>query len=154
MNALQASLPQAALQRLRAGYDRRAFTELARVGAIGGFPPAAGYVDALLEGFFVAGGPLAPDQRELVILALFTGVAPRWMVAVHVYVGLVEGLEVDAIAGAVLLSAIYSRGMAAYTATIRDVTWALGRLAVVAGDPARAPTVEAVLAALREEARP
>src|SRR5262249_45891693 len=77
--------------------------------------------DALLSGFFEDESALGAAERELVIVALFTGTTPPWMLAVHVYMGLMEGLGVERIAAAVLLSAIYRHGIAALTEAIAVV---------------------------------
>src|SRR5690349_14807031 len=110
-----------ALDRLRASYDSRALITAARAATTAPFPEAAPFLDALLGGFFEGDRVFSPAERELLVIALFTGTTPAWMLAVHIYMGLMEGLCVDKMASAVLLAAMYVRGVAAYTASIAVV---------------------------------
>src|SRR5262245_22776090 len=110
-----------ALERMRSSYDGRALLEAANAATTAPFSDAAPLFAALSGTFFEQQTLLGAGERELVIIALFTGTTPAWMLAVHVYIGLMEGLGVEKIAGAVLLSAMYRHGVAAYTEAIAVV---------------------------------
>lgn len=146
---LRGMIPAEALGLLRASYDPNLLCRTARAATTAPFPPAAPFVDALVGGFFEDRGLLRPAERELLIVALFANTVPAWMLAVHVYVGLMEGLCVEQIAGAVLLSAMYKHGLAAYTQSISVVERTLRLLKEAAGRGEEERQTAAVISSLQ-----
>jgi len=149
---VRAILSAEALAKLRARYDRRVFRAAGRSATVNTFSEAAPFFDALLEKFYDQSCPLSAVERELIIMALFTSRTPAWMLSVHVYVALMEGLAVEKIAGAILLAALYHHGLGAYTDSIGVVQRTLvqlSELADLSDEKSDAQQTDSILAALR-----
>lgn len=140
---LDALLPPAALARLRAGYDEAAMLHGADMAVKYPYPPAGPWTDPPGDMFYRTKPLLPHKKREMVLLATLTGQRAYSELAVHVYWGLMEGLEPDEIANVLLLTSMYT-GMPTWSNAIRVLRTALGVLAKIAAeaeaDPSRART--------------
>lgn len=141
--SLDSLLPPAALARLRAGYDEAAMLYGADMAVKYPYPPAGPWTDPPGDMFYRSKPLLPHKKREMVLLATLTGQRAYSELAVHVYWGLMEGLEADEIANVLLLTSMYT-GMPTWSNAIRVLRTALTVLARIAAeaeaDPSRAQT--------------
>ena len=140
---VEALLPPAALERLRAGFDEAAMLYGADMAVKYPYPPAGPWTDPPGDMFYRTKPLLPHKKREMVLLATLTGQRAYSELAVHVYWGLMEGLDPDEIANVLLLTSMYT-GMPTWSNAIRVLRTALTTLAKIAAeaetDPTRAQT--------------
>jgi alkylhydroperoxidase/carboxymuconolactone decarboxylase family protein YurZ len=137
------------LDALRGAYSREATTALLSGTLPALYPGARAYVDGIARTLYPegGGGPLAAVDRERCILVLEAARGGRFTLAVHVYVGLMEGLAVEEIAQLLLLAGVYA-GVGVFAGGLQLLVRVLSTLEEVVA--ARGPLgVEAVFAALR-----
>lgn len=96
------------LGRLRAAYDAAAMNEGARRATSTPYPPAAAFVDAIIDTLYGPHAVLPGARREQILLAIIAShTGMRRILAVHLYWGLMEGLSLDDIGATLMLVAVY-----------------------------------------------
>lgn len=148
---MRATLSPQALSRLRARYDSRAVTGSAATATAALFSDAAPLFASLTGVFFERQDLLSPAERELLVIALFSDGVPAWMLAVHVYLGLMEGLTPEKVAASALLAATYRRGVAAFTQAIAVISRALSVLSRLSNEGDETCDTARILRELRRE---
>jgi alkylhydroperoxidase/carboxymuconolactone decarboxylase family protein YurZ len=136
------------LKKLRKAYDDApsALADFATTNFDGLYPPGAGIFDAITHRFYTHGtppeppaSPLAPRDREIVVLALLTQrQGSRLPLSVHIYWGLMAGLEPAEIGEIMLLTGSYG-GIDAYTLGLGVLASTLRTLKTVAAGASQSP---------------
>jgi alkylhydroperoxidase/carboxymuconolactone decarboxylase family protein YurZ len=141
-------LTEQELKALRAAYNEApaALADFARRTYNGVFPPGTGIFDAIVERFYTTGhppeppvSPLAQRDREIaliMLLAMRTGSTVQF--AVHVYWGLMVGLEPAELGELLLLGGAYG-GLDSYTSGLGTLSRTLGTLKQLAQAGQMAP---------------
>jgi alkylhydroperoxidase/carboxymuconolactone decarboxylase family protein YurZ len=145
MQALSEILTAAELQTLRAAYDPDAVLALKVRVTSASFPAHAPWAEAIRDTFYGEHG-LTPPQRELSIITLLAYRGPVLPFATHVYTGLMEGLSVAEICGAIGLAGCYA-GLTTYTESMAVVRKTLDVLKRMASQDAGAEAVLMAIAA-------
>ncbi|HJQ85716.1 MAG TPA: carboxymuconolactone decarboxylase family protein [Candidatus Binatia bacterium] len=115
---------------LKKGYTSAAMTEILSGGMPGLDRHTAKYIHAIRRAFYDT-SRMAPKDRERCLIGILAGRDAGLNFAIHVYVGLMEGLTPDEIADVIFLGGIYtgvdhlSDGLAAAQRTLT----VLGRVA-------------------------
>lgn len=128
-----AELPPDALAALRAAYDREVMTALLGKVLPRLFPPAAPFVDSIVGTFYEAGAGLPVLDRERVLIALLAAKSADFTLAMHFYLGLMEGLAVEEIAQVLLLVGAYD-GIDCFTDGLFNLRRTLRLLAAAVAD--------------------
>lgn len=148
MQALTEILTAAELQALRAAYDADAVLALKVRVTSSSFPAHAPWAEAIRDTFY-SEGSLTPAQRELSLVTLLAYRGPALPFATHVYTGLMEGLSVAEICGAIGLAGCYA-GLTAYTEGMAVVRKTLNVMKRMASQDAQAEAVLLAIAAAFE----
>ncbi len=135
-------LSEEALASLRAAFDPALLGFAATKRAAAPYTDAAPFIDAIGARYYVAGpgasgpsSPVAPKDRERTLIGILAaGNRPAFALAVHVYWGLMEGLDVDDIADTLLLAGAYA-GVDAFTNAAFTLGETLELLAGLAATP-------------------
>jgi alkylhydroperoxidase/carboxymuconolactone decarboxylase family protein YurZ len=93
-------------------------------------PGAGPYVEGIARALYPTGtnvAPLAPVDRERCVLALLAARGGRFTLAMHVYVGLMEGLAAEEVAHILLLAGVYA-GIGAFADGLQVLVRALAAL--------------------------
>ncbi len=127
---MEYELGEMELETLREGYDAQRMLDNA-VAVVGGlFEGGKSWTEAFSSDVYQTGRMAARD-RERILIALFTGQAERTALMIHVYWGLMEGLEPTEIQQVVLLAGTYT-GLGRYTFGMKAVGQTFTRLAELA----------------------
>lgn len=107
MQELRTIVNDGKLAALRAGYSHEAMlaANLAAIQRVA--PQLATWNDSIGATFYGASSPLAPRERERCLIALITNIGPGVCLAMHVYWGLMEGIDVDEMVHLVALAGCY-----------------------------------------------
>lgn len=139
-NDVRRKLSASQLKTLRAAYDEDLLNKAATYAAAASYAPAAGFIRGIGEQFFMGAGQpghLSARDRELAILAMFVATrASDFTFSVHVYWGLMAGLEVADMCEVLLLGGAYNGvdNFVDYTQLLGEVLGELGRIANAKGD--------------------
>jgi hypothetical protein len=139
------------LRVLRAHYaaDPRWLAEHARASLSRGPRSATAVAGALDGGFFGPGARLAAIDRERCLIFCFAGRPRDFPLAIHIYWGLMVGLDPQEVAEVLLLSGLY-QGLEGARNGMRVLAGTLGLLGELAGrDPAPSHVVAAIAAAFQ-----
>ncbi|MCB9552496.1 MAG: carboxymuconolactone decarboxylase family protein [Myxococcales bacterium] len=143
-------LDDAAIERLRKGYDRALMHGIVKRTLNVPYPPVTTWTGFIMDELYASDSPLDPAQRELVIISQLCGQGLVAPLATHIYWGLVEGLSPAQIAQCITLAGTYS-GAQKYVIGIRVMQQMLTMLAdcAAAGEEAAAlPSVAQKLLAM------
>ncbi len=105
-----------AIRALRKGYDAGQMAAMATAVLVREFPASEAYVTAIHDSLFMPHGegqaPLLDElsgrERETALIPLLASQRAEMELAVHVYWGLMEGLNPDEIAGLLMVSGVYA----------------------------------------------
>lgn len=95
------------LATLRANYAAAVMIGASGATLVSRFPPAQAYVSGVLSNYTATDG-LAPRDRERCLIALLSLHSSAMGLAVHIYWGLMEGLEPTEVGHTLLLTAAYN----------------------------------------------
>jgi hypothetical protein len=101
---------------LRQKYDRGRMTQILSATLPAVYAPVGPYIDAIRNEFYSVIQPgtaapttaMSPLDRERCLIAILCTRGPFFALALHMYVGLMEGLQPDDIGNIVFLSSIYT----------------------------------------------
>ncbi len=118
MDAMETVLPAPKLAKLRAAYKRGQITVLLKATLPRLYAHSKGYVDAIAAAFYddLPEDGCAPENRQTLtiqdrercLIALLASRRQDFDLAVHVYVGLMEGITPGEIANIMLLAGMYT----------------------------------------------
>ena len=146
MDVIDTILQPGQLEMLRAQYLKADMIDILSRGMPGLDERTTGYVNAIRQAFY-EGSTMAPKDRERCLIAVLASRDAGLNLAIHIYIGLMEGLSPQEIADIIFLGGIYtgvdriSDGLAAETRTLT----VLAGIAV----PPKVFTVQQVMQALR-----
>lgn len=135
MADVTAALSAEQLSKLRTAYQRPVMHAVATQVVAGPWPAIGGVVKYAAERFYNDDPPvLGHANRERCLIMLFAADRrPTFAQAVHIYWGLMEGLEIAEIAEIISLGALYG-GLDAFTDGIRVLQQTLALLAAAADE--------------------
>jgi alkylhydroperoxidase/carboxymuconolactone decarboxylase family protein YurZ len=148
MRALHEYVTEEQLRRLRAGYNRKEM--LAALGAPLPtlLPRSREYIDAIEHAFYPKDGAdsvsspepftLSIRERELCLIVLLSTHHSQHNLAVHIYLGLMEGISPQEIGNLLLLNGVYS-GVPAFANGLRTAAMTLIALARAATENTAEP---------------
>ena len=118
-------LSPTALEALKAQYATAVMLEASRAAVAVPYPPTTGYVAWIIDNLY-DGKRIASKDRERTLIALLASQSTghSFMLAVHLYWGLMEGLSIAEIADTLALSGVYM-GLPHYTAALGTLTGTL-----------------------------
>ncbi|MSP62260.1 MAG: hypothetical protein EXR72_18405 [Myxococcales bacterium] len=131
-----------ALKTLRGGFQEPRMIEATGTALTTLFPKSAVIVDSILQEY-QGGDDLAPRDRERCIITMLATQDAGLTLAVHMYWGLMEGLDPLEIANTLLLMGAYSGipHFAHGALILRDLLTELAALAEQGGEAVKSPSV-------------
>lgn len=135
MSQIAGALSDVQLARLREGYSSTAMTQVLSSGIPNLYSPTSEYIGAIRSAFYDGGRQtMAARDRERCLIAVLAARDAGLNLALHIYVGLMEGLAPEDIADAVFLGGIYT-GVDRISDGLNAELRTLGVLAQAADDP-------------------
>ena len=146
MSKITDALSDAQLARLRTAYSSAAMTNVLSSGIPDLHTPTTDFIGAIRRAFYDDGhDTMSPRDRERCLVAILASRDVGLNFALHVYIGLMEGLSPGEIADVVFLSGIYT-GVDCISDGLNAEMRALGVLAQAADDPTGCTVVQVVRA--------
>jgi alkylhydroperoxidase/carboxymuconolactone decarboxylase family protein YurZ len=107
MQELRTIVTDATLKAMRASYSHDAMlaANLAAIGRVA--PQLSSWNRSIAATFYGPTSPLAPRERERCLIAIITNIGPGVCLAMHVYWGLMEGIDIDEMIHVVGLAGCY-----------------------------------------------
>lgn len=107
MQELRTIVSEATLKAMRTAYSHDAMlaANLAAIERVA--PQLSGWNQSIATTFYGPTSPLAPRERERCLIAVITNIGPGVCLAMHVYWGLMEGIDIDEMIHLVGLAGCY-----------------------------------------------
>src|SRR5262245_47844544 len=122
---VQTTLPRDTLKALKHTYNRDAMTAVLSGGMPARYAAVNDYVKVISAAFYSGEGQTTPPRdRERCLIAILASRDAGANLAIHIYLGLMEGLSLQEIADIIYLAGIYtgvdrlSDGLSAYVRTL------------------------------------
>lgn len=107
MQDLRRILSDTRLADLRAAYEPNVMRAAMLQTIVEGYPPLDEWNRSIASTFYGETSPISPRDRERCLVALLSQTGQRLSLAIHVYWGLMEGLNVAEVCHSVGLAACY-----------------------------------------------
>ena len=108
MDKIDAVLTEDQLKRLRGAYNREGMTQVLSTGMPSLHKTTTKFIHTIRKAFYDNTTALAPKDRERCLIAVLSARDAGLNLAMHIYMGLMEGLTPHEIADVIFLGGIYT----------------------------------------------
>jgi len=108
MDLIDAGLNEDQLLALRDAYQRETMLGVLSKGMPSKDARTTGYITNIRQAFYDSGAPMKPQDRERSLIAVLAARDAGFNLALHIYIGLMEGLTPQQIADIIFLGGVYT----------------------------------------------